>query len=276
MTTTSLDQIAEACATCLRATPSGVFTDFDGTLSEIALTPDDAVAADGAEQALRTLAAIVDVTGIVTGRAVDDVLRRVDVPGLTVVGNHGLEWFSNGERIDHEAGLSAEEGTRLAMAAIERRMGEAGLLDGMIFENKRLSASIHYRNAVDPVLVERTLIPIAEEAAEANGLRIAGGKMVLELRPRVRVSKGTAMDQLVQMYSLKGAVFFGDDVTDVDGFRSLHVLRDDGQVSALAVAVLSPDVHPDVVAESDYSVDSVASTVELFQRIAEKLTAGKG
>jgi len=268
-----IEQAARMCVEALLQRPSGLFSDFDGTLSEIVPVPDDARFAPGAREALERVAAHVDVAGIITGRAVEDVLARADVHDLhelLVVGNHGLEWLDRGERIDHEAGLAAEQSTREAMARIEARMTALGNTEGVLFEDKRLSASIHYRNAPDPAAVGAQLLPIVKEEAERAHLRVTTGKMLVELRPTAIVSKGTALEQIVLTRHLRGAVFFGDDVTDVDGFRALHQLRDDG-VRTVAVGVRSPDVHPDVIANSDIVVEDVSEMIRVMQRIGELL-----
>jgi trehalose 6-phosphate phosphatase len=270
-TANTIEQAAELCADALAAVPSGLFSDFDGTLSPIAPTPPEAVFYPGAGEALARAAARVSVAGIITGRAVDDVCAKVGLPELLYVGNHGLEWLDGGERVDHEAGLKAETGIRDAMERIASRLAEQTSLEGMLFENKRLSASIHYRNAPDPVNIGLQLLPIVEEEAAAHGLRTTSGKMLVELRPMAVVSKGTALEQIVRQRQLRGAVFFGDDVTDVDGFRALHRMRDQEGLKGVAIAIRSAEVHPDVIAEADVVLDGVPDTVAVLNRIAERL-----
>jgi trehalose 6-phosphate phosphatase len=271
-----IEEAAQTAASVLRHRPSGLFSDFDGTLSEIAPTPEDAVFHAGAHDALVRAANQVDVTGIITGRAVNDVLERVEMPELLIVGNHGLEWFERGERVDHEAGTAAIAGITQALDATRRRLEPLVSTDGMIFENKRLSASIHFRNSPDPVDVGTHLMPIIEEEARAHDLRVSGGKMLVELRPNATVSKGTALEQVVRRRQLRGAVFIGDDVTDVDGFRALHRLREAGGIATAAIAIRSADVHPDVIAEADVVLEGVADTVVLLNRIAALLSGNEG
>ncbi len=275
-TAAHVEKAARACANALAASPSGLFSDFDGTLSEIAPTPEAAVFYDGARDALHRASTHVDVAGIITGRAVDDVLLRVDLPDLLVVGNHGLEWYDNGERSDHEAGTAAVEAISETLARTRERLEKLTTTEGMLFENKRLSASIHYRNAPDPVNIGLQLLPIVEEEAAARGLRVSGGKMQVELRPMAVVSKGTALEEIVRKRELKGVIFIGDDVTDVDGFRAMHRMRDDGLISSVAVAIRSEDVHPDVIAEADVVLEHVSETVVFLHRLADLLESGHG
>jgi len=270
-TANTIEQAVALCVDALAASPAGLFSDFDGTLSPIAPTPPEAIFYPGAKEALAAAASRVEVAGIITGRAVDDVFEKIDLADLLYVGNHGLEWFDRGKRVDHEAGLEAEGSIREAMERIASRLAEQTPLDGMLFENKRLSASIHYRNAPDPVEVGLQLLPIVEEEAASHGLRATGGKMLVELRPSVVVSKGTALEQIIRQRQLRGAVFFGDDVTDVDGFRALHRLCDELGLKGVAVAIRSAEVHPDVIAEADVVLSGVPDTVTVLNRIAELL-----
>ncbi len=269
----AIDRAAEQCVEALQARPCGLFSDFDGTLSLIAPTPREAAAYPGAIDALTRASSLVDVAGVITGRAVGDVQTKMPIDGLVVVGNHGLEWFENGQHIDHEAGTAAVQGIEETLAATEQRLAALTSTLGMIWENKRLTASIHYRNADDPDDVGAKLLPIVQEEAASRGLRASGGKMLVELRPSAVVSKGTALEQIIRTRGLKSAIFFGDDVTDVDGFRALHRLRDEMGIETVAVAVRSKDVHPDVIAESDVVLESVADTVDVLNRISDLLEA---
>ena len=266
-----MDEVAERCADVLAARPRGIFSDFDGTLSEIAPTPRDAVAYPGAREALEAASTVADVAGIITGRAVADVQVKVDVPNLTIVGNHGLEWFENGRHVDHEAGVAAVEAIETTLFETEKRLAEIVSTEGMIWENKRLTASIHFRNVDDPVDVGMKLLPIVEGEASSRGLRVSSGKMLVELRPLAVVSKGTALEQLVRTRDLRSVIFIGDDVTDVDGFRALHRLREDEGIATVAVAIRSADVHPEVISESDAVLENVAESVAMLNRLAELL-----
>ena len=66
--------------------------DFDGTLSEIASSPEVAVLRPGNAALLEDLSRRSGyAVGVISGRSLDDVAERVGVPGLVYAGNHGLE-----------------------------------------------------------------------------------------------------------------------------------------------------------------------------------------
>lgn len=268
----SLETLASRIVEVLNHHPAGFFTDFDGVLSEIAPTPDSAVAYTGAAEAVTSIASHVDAAGVITGRAVDDIGSRIDISELIVVGNHGLEWSERNVRHDHEAGVAVIETINRVLDQVKTELAPYTDVNRMIWENKRLSGTIHFRNVDDPALVESMLLPIVQPLAEASGLRCTPGKMIVELRPTAMVTKGTALSEIIQKYHLESAVFLGDDVTDVDGFRALHELRNAGK-HTLSVGVVTPDSHPDVAAYADVVVASVHEAVDVLSRVARMLGA---
>lgn len=266
----TVESVAARIVEVLSHQPAGLFSDFDGALSEIAPIPDSAVAYPGAEEAIRAISEQIDVAGIITGRAVDQVARMISIDDLIVVGNHGLEWWNKGERHDHESGVAAIDAITKVLAEVERQLSAQIDVSDLIWENKRLSATIHFRNVDDPAATEALLLPIVVPLAEESGLRCTPGKMIVEIRPQAHVNKGTAIDTLIERNALKSAVYIGDDVTDVDGFRALREQRAEG-VQTLAVGVVTPDAHPDVLEHADEVVGSVAELVEVLTIVAANL-----
>lgn len=261
----------ERTAELLAERPSALLFDFDGTLSVLVDDPANARIEQRAEVALHRLAGLVDVVGIVTGRAVADVQTKLDTSRLVVVGNHGLEWVVRGEHEEHEAGRDAAGAVDAAVTEIQERLVHDGLDQGVIFENKRLSASVHYRMAPNQKQVGSVLIPLARRVAAEHGLRPTEGKLIVELRPTAEVSKGTAMHQLQREFDLASMVFLGDDLTDVDGFLALKELREAGTTRTLALGVLGHDSHPRVAETADVAVTEVTGVADYLEQLAERL-----
>ena len=61
--------------------------------------------------------------------------------------------------------------------------------------------------------------------ATAEGLKPRFGRKVLELRPPLDASKGTAVRELLRRAGLRRALFAGDDTTDLDAFTALDELE---------------------------------------------------
>jgi trehalose-phosphatase len=207
----------------LTGSPLLVMLDVDGTLAPIARHPALARVPRETQRILALLARKPGVhLALVSGRAADDVKQLVSLPGIWIVGNHGVEVLDpdGHDNVDNDAAGFADAVSRAAAALA------TGLADiqGIVLENKRWSLSVHYRMAKD------ALIPLVrncvEEAARESGLRVMGGRKVYELRPPVPVNKGTAILALARHLGATDAaaslLFAGDDVTDEDGFTALR------------------------------------------------------
>ena len=70
---------------------AAVLLDVDGTLAPVVERPEDARVPEGTRRELARLAARYALVACVSGRPGTDVERLVDVPGVAVVGEHGLE-----------------------------------------------------------------------------------------------------------------------------------------------------------------------------------------
>jgi len=77
----------------LKGAPAEValFLDFDGVLAPIVERPEDAYPPAETRTELERLVGLYELVAVVSGRAGDDVRRRVAVDGIVYVGSHGLE-----------------------------------------------------------------------------------------------------------------------------------------------------------------------------------------
>lgn len=272
---TSIAAAVEATIDVLEHRPAALLFDFDGVLSRLVDHPADAAIEQRSEAAIEDLTDHYDVVGIVTGRAADDVREKLDTSKLVVVGNHGLEWVVRGEYQAHAAGVEAEAAISAAMDEIRERVEHDRLSEGVVFENKRLSASIHYRMAPNQKQVGSVLVPLARRVAASHGLRVTEGKLIVELRPTAEVSKGTAIRQLQRELGLASIVFLGDDLTDVDGFLALKSLREEGTCETLAVGVIGTDSHPKVGETADTALTEVTGVSEYLEALVEAVRAAR-
>src|SRR5918997_931444 len=275
-----VDAVVSACMEVLRQAPSAVVTDIDGTISAIAPTPAEAMVDPGAKAALALLGERLAAVAVVSGRAPQDGVAMVGLPELTYVGNHGLERIVGGTPWTHPVAAAAQPAIAAALAEIENAAHMAADVPWLLVENKGVTGTIHYRLAPDPAAAAALLEPLLRAAADRHGLRLTLGRMIFEVRPALAVNKGTAIRELVRDLGLRGIVFFGDDVTDVDAFRALRELREAGEAATLRVGVLGPDTSPAVLAEIDMSVVGVpacaATLIALAARLAEEAEGALG
>jgi trehalose 6-phosphate phosphatase len=266
-----VEAVVTACLEVLRQTPAAVVTDIDGTISAIAPTPAEAMVDPGAKAALALLAERLPAVAVVSGRAPQDGAAMVGLPELTYVGNHGLERIARGTPWTHPIAAAAQPAIAAALVEIESAARAEADVPWLLVENKGVTGTIHYRLAPDPIAAAALLEPLARAAADRYGLRLTLGRMIFEVRPALAVNKGTAIRDLAQDLGLRGIVFFGDDVTDVDAFRTLRELREAGDAATLRVGVLGPDTSPAVLAEIDMSVSGVPACVATLIALAARL-----
>jgi trehalose 6-phosphate phosphatase len=259
----SLDRAMELARTALAASPCGLLTDFDGTLSPIVADPAAARLVAGADGALAALAERLAVVAIVTGRAPGDARRMTGVPELLVAGNHGTEWLEPHATTT----VPAPELSRVR-ATLEAVLARVPIGDGVTVEDKGLSATVHYRRAPDPEAALRRILAAIGDPGTAVELR--PGRMSVELRPVGLGDKGTAARDIVGRFGLRGVVVMGDDITDLDMFDAIDALRRRSEVRAAIIGVGAADgeVPPEVAAAADVVLASPAEAAELLAGLA--------
>ena len=236
-----------------------VFTQGMANWEPIASRPEQAEVPAETSQCVAGLAAGPDViVALVSGRTAADARRMVRVTNVWVIGNHGYEIVS----ADGDSLVDPQvEPFRDVIAQAERRLEpRLAQVPGVILEDKRWTLSIHYRLANDAVVPRvRALV---EETAQALGLRVTEGKMVLEVRPPARVDKGTAVltlaSRLHAVTDDASLVFIGDDRTDEDAFRALRMR----QRRAVTVRV-APDESAGTAAE--FAVSDPPQVLEFLE-----------
>ncbi len=246
--------------------PAGLFVDFDGTISRLAPTPDEALASPGAVRSLERLSSKLALVCVLSGRRAQDIRDKVGLSGLLYVGNHGAEG------IDGDAHSVSPLAQRYggAIEGLLRKLRGLADVDGMIWEHKGASAAVHYRATNDPETARRRLASALDRVGE-SGLQTFWGKMILEIRPPVGLHKGQAIRSVVEERGLRGAVFLGDDSTDVDGMEALADLGRSGQVRGCGVAVVDEGTPHALLDAVDYRLDGVSGVETLLERLCESL-----
>lgn len=236
----STHRFADDIGTRLDRSPFAVMLDIDGTLAPIAPRPEDARIPDSTRDVLQRLVNLPRTqVALVTGRSADDA-RRMAVPGVWIVGNHGLELQApDGDTVADPDAAPYENAIASAANALASLQEE---LHGVILENKHWGLGIHFRLAA-PEAIERIRTRVADVAAD-TGLRVTEGRKIFELRPPVRVDKGTAtiafLERIGALLPDASAFFAGDDRTDEDAFRALRQLAP----HAVTARVLAGDDGP--------------------------------
>jgi trehalose 6-phosphate phosphatase len=236
----------------------GLVTDVDGTISPIVDVPDEARVTPRNLSLLAALSKQLALTAVVSGRSAEDVHQRVGLPGLVYVGNHGMEQWRDGKVIVSPIATAYRDNLSAAAQEIKKI-----LVEGMRFEDKGATLSVHYRQTSHPEQVASDLVPAMRNIAEEHSLHLTQGRMVFEFRPPVEIDKGTAFEELIESHQLEGAFYLGDDTTDVAVFTTARRLREAGKCLAYGLGVESQGTPQVVLTEADYLVQEVAG-VESF------------
>ena len=229
---------------------AALFLDFDGTLVELADTPDSIRVSPDLDSLLDRLGQRVrNRLAIVSGRSIADLDRHVRCAGLLVSGSHGVELrLSDGQALL----VSVPEGLTGLRDEVARF---AQGTDGLIVEEKPAGIALHYRLA--PAERERALTFMTELARE-HDFAVQQGKMVVELRPK-GADKGDALRAFMAEPAFAGArpVFVGDDLTDEHGFEAARALGGAGIL-----------VGPERPSSAVYRLADVAAVAEWLNRAA--------
>lgn len=241
--------------------------DLDGTLAPIVERTEDAAIPERARAMLRSLAQRYPLCAIVTGRRAANAREVVGLGELTYVGIHGFELLRPEEAEARPApGLRGrEEDARAVAEGIA-----AGELDaaGIRVEDKGPIVALHWRGAADADAAEAVVGRLASAARE-QGLVTHLGRMVLELRPAVAIDKGVAVEALIAESGVRAALYAGDDRTDLDAFRALARLRDEGALeAAVRVGVRSAEGPAELAQESDLLVEGPEGLLSLLEVLA--------
>jgi trehalose 6-phosphate phosphatase len=195
--------------------------DFDGTLAPIVEVPQLARMPDATRAVLEPLVRRRDCTvGVVSGRSLEDVQARVGIPGVVYAGNHGLEISGRGIEFTQARAIDLMD---VVAEVAEALAGRLAGIPGVLLEFKGLTASVHDRlvSPADRDSVERLVR--AAVPPDHPHLVAGRGKLVWELRPRVRWNKGTAVRFIRERLGLCRTltIYLGDDRTDEDAFAEV-------------------------------------------------------
>lgn len=207
--------------------PWCLFLDVDGTLLDLAATPDSVVVDEQLLALLRRVERSCDgAIALITGRSIAAVDALFEPLRLPVAGVHGFErrnahgHYFRPEFVGRGLDVLRAEVTAFAQS-----------LRGVLLEDKGCAFALHFRQA--PGLEEtirRHLARLVEPALSA--FELLDGDHAIEIKP-IEYDKATAIEAFMQEDPFTGRtpVFIGDDTTDLDGFAAMK--RFDG----LAIAV---------------------------------------
>jgi trehalose 6-phosphate phosphatase len=192
---------------------TALFLDFDGTLVEIAATPEQVVVPPSLPDLLaRLYRQLGGALAIVSGRPLaqtDRLLRPFSASGA---GEHGVSVrYDDGTLEEMPIGVAVPEQWRSSLESAAKRW------PGVRVEEKPHGVTMHYRLAPERSeevwSLVRTLVP-----SDHPWFRLLPAREAVEISLR-SVSKGHAVERLMAHHPFHGRrpIFVGDDVTDEAG-----------------------------------------------------------
>ena len=250
--------------------PLGLFTDVDGTLSEIVAAHDEATVSPRIAARLERLCGLLPAVVAVSGRPAQQAREMVGVEAMVYYGAHGLERWEKGRvctLIEWP-----DEVRRLMSEVMQGLSGELGRLPGVSIEDKGHTLTVHYRQAAESEEAGARVLAAAQRWAAPRGLAVRQGRMVVEVRPP-GVSKGSAVRDVVRRFGLRTAIAVGDDDTDADAFDMLRTLEGEGGFAGLSVAVVSAETPRRLLEAADATVSGVGDVERLLGWLERRLSA---
>lgn len=194
-----------------RARRRAIALDYDGTLAPLVRRPHLSRVPAPARRALAALGRLPGTrVAVLSGRGIEDLGRRVRIPGAFLAGSAGLETRLAGGRVrSHVPRAKAlPPELRAAVAAWSRRFPGAWL------ERKHHSLALHDRT-----------VAARRRAALHAGLRrrlapwtgrftLVRGKLVVEIAPAVARDKGAALATWLGRAPRAQLLYIGDDRND--------------------------------------------------------------
>ena len=242
---------------------TSILTDIDGTISEIATTPEDAVVTPSMQKLLFKLKEKFQIVGVISGRSAMNAKSMVGVDGLLYVGNHGMEYIDGNEIfIDPEA---LNYLTNIKRSIEKLKNGELSKINGLMFEDKGVCFAIHYRQCVPDENVRNRILNVINDSIDTSKLKLTEGRKIVEIKPPISRDKGFIVEKILEKYDLNRVIYLGDDVTDFDAFLKLKELKKTGKIRMASIIVLSNEIPDYVKSSSLFYVRSVDEVQRFFK-----------
>jgi trehalose 6-phosphate phosphatase len=198
-----------------------IVLDYDGTLTPITHHPSLARLAPQTRSLLGDFYRRPGHTAaFVSGRTVQDLQEMMGLRGLVYAGNHGLEIHGPNFHYVNPTAVACQDRVQALAARLQANLQS---IPGAWVENKRLSLTVHLRH-----VAERDLQGVYDSLRQALAndgefFSPAMGVKAIEVQPRVNWNKSDAVHWIQNQLRVQSVptVYFGDDCTDEEVFRSL-------------------------------------------------------
>ena len=261
----NLDKVREV----VLSQPFGLITDIDGTIAELAPTAEAVRVDSGCARQLKSLVSRLPIVAAISGRLAKVARNIVGVDGIVYYGNHGLERWSEGKV---EIKPSAQDYVAKTTEVI-RELSPLLLPLGVVFEDKGAGLVFHYRALPNREEVMGIILKELSRSHAAREFNVDKARAVIELRPPLKVTKGTVLKEVIEDYHLRAAIYMGDDVSDIDAFNIMRTLSDSETFQGLAVGVIGDETPPEVTKRADLFLQGIREVETFLSWLDETIPA---
>jgi trehalose 6-phosphate phosphatase len=194
-----------------------LFLDFDGTLVDIAPTPQlIEVTSDVLPLITQLLVVFESRVCIVSGRPLRDINHYLAGIEIDIVAEHGAVHGLHGTEASHLPTWPTSWTEHLLTLDL--------CIPNLVVEKKQTSIALHYRQQPELAPEVMKLAELLRNHAPSEYM-IVNSNMTTEIR-RSGVDKGTAINAVMKTprYIGKRPIFIADDVTDIPGFDTVLAL----------------------------------------------------
>lgn len=204
----SLNALTESFRNIMDSDPL-FFLDYDGTLVDIRMNPEDATADDRLLSDLEELGRSYELY-IVTGRSMNDIMDFIGYD-FNIIALHGALARINGVYFENVENFSKFR--KKCDDLYDMRESFIGRYPGLRMYNKNGNILFHFGLMEEEKVGD--LIAEVRSISEKDGMDVYLGKMIVELRIP-GMNKGIAIRKI---RGERPSVIAGDDKTDEDAFR---------------------------------------------------------
>ena len=247
----------------------GLFCDIDGTISDIAPTPDAVKVRPSIRKALEAIRPHLAVTAIVTGRQISEAMEMVRLEGVTYFGTYGLEKWDKGLLTVSKEASRYTERLRTASSAIAKNLSASEV----IIQEKPLGLSLHYRQAKKPIDIRNQILAAIESTGASEWMKIFEGRMVVELSLPIEIDKGTCINWLANERKLTGLIVIGDDLSDISMFEAANHFQTTLGTHAFNIGVIEKETPNEVIDKVNYKLDGVDGVEAFLTWLSKKLAS---
>lgn len=196
-----------------------LFLDVDGTLLDLAATPDAvSVPADLIATLARVESKLAGALALVSGRTIGDLDRLFDPLRLRASGVHGAQMRSQPD----QPAQSVPDAVQLPPSLETSVRSAIRHFPGLLVENKGFSLTVHYRGNPQAAQWLRETLEELILATPSWGLELLNAHYAFELKPP-SFNKGKSIALFLREAPFHGRrpMFIGDDTTDEAGFAEV-------------------------------------------------------